>query len=250
MRTRIRLLIALFFIPLAGVAQEVAMATNSPEQAKKAIRELKLSEQYVYAEATTPISISDAQQNSKDLLQIYIVGILTGQLDMKKKEVDQKWEEMEKQCCNIVVKNGDLYKVCTYIGKERVFPDWKKATPVTKATVTEPAVPDSTVMPPSASTALNALPDKTRSVINELLGMKTFNELVTLLEKEKREGRLAYGSIKNATSLVTSYLIIFKKENPVVILSPGTDQRINFRTDASDSMLKYVGHSIIWFQLF
>lgn len=270
MRTKIGWLLALFCIPLGGFAQEVAIATDSPEQAKKAIRELKLSEEYVYAEATTPISISEAQQNSKDLLQIYIVGILTGQMDLKKKEVDKKWEEMEGQCRNIVVKNGDLYKVCTYIGKEQVFPDWKKkasvaevavvetpaaAAPVATSVVAEtPAVvavvPQPVVAPEAKSTALSALPDKARSLVTELLGLKAFSELVAVLEKEKSAGRLVYGSIKNATSLANSYLIVFKKENPVIVLGPGTDQRTNFSTDAPDSMMKYVGYSIIWFQLF
>lgn len=255
MRTKIGWLLALFCIPLGGFAQEVAIATDSPEQAKKAIRELKLSEEYVYAEATTPISISEAQQNSKDLLQIYIVGILTGQMDLKKKEVDKKWEEMEGQCRNIVVKNGDLYKVCTYIGKEQVFPDWKKKASVTEVAVVEtPAVAavvsQPVVAPEAKSTALSALPDKARSLVTELLGLKAFSELVAVLEKEKSAGRLVYGSIKNATSLANSYLIVFKKENPVIVLGPGTDQRTNFSTDAPDSMMKYVGYSIIWFQLF
>lgn len=261
---KIRLLVILFCIPFAGIAQEMS---DSIASAKKKIRDIKLSELYVYAEANTPVSLAEARQNSLDLLHIRVTGILTGQLDMKKKEVDKKWRAIEDQCRNIVIKIGDLYKVFTYVEKEVFIPGSSRKQKAV-AEVPPPAVQSQQIVKDTVTVviekiptaeqkqvkeefpALKGLSGQAHDIVRKVFEMKTFKELLGFLQEEKKEGRLAYGSIQQCKSLEQSYLVIFKNGEFVTVLDKGRETRLNFKTNTSDSLIDYVGHTIVWFQVF
>ena len=59
-------LFILLLFPIVAFAQE---ATVQDKENKEKIKEIKLSEDYVYADAVTEENLSEAQQNSMDLLR-------------------------------------------------------------------------------------------------------------------------------------------------------------------------------------
>lgn len=366
---KLKLLLAIGFIPLC------AMAQDAQDSIKTKIREIKLSERYVYAEAVTPNDITEGQQNSLDLLHAHVAGMLADKLGKSKKESDRIWDEVQNRCQNMTVKNGDLFRVFTYIPKSCLFPGEAEpnevpekpvvaveveeatepiavsvaeqstditpdtesiiidsiaepsvvASVVEQASVTpvEPAEPvtegaggevkqvnqgeaevavssDPVAVPadtqdnqeekdkktaelvgliatpveskpvmeekpvevesieaipadipnPSPTNALEALPESARTVIEEMLVMKTYKEAIAYLDQMKDKGKLVYGRVKTMSSPEKSYLLVTNKGELVTILDKGKHERINLKTNATDSLKNYKGQSIIWFQIF
>ena len=66
-------LFILLLFPIVAFAQE---ATVQDKENKEKIKEIKLSEDYVYADAVTEENLSEAQQNSMDLLRTNVNAIL------------------------------------------------------------------------------------------------------------------------------------------------------------------------------
>ena len=65
-------LFILLLFPIVAFAQE---ATVQDKENKEKIKEIKLSEDYVYADAVTEENLSEAQQNSMDLLRTNVNAI-------------------------------------------------------------------------------------------------------------------------------------------------------------------------------
>ncbi len=262
---KIRFLFLLLWIPVWGMAQEMP---DSIASAKKQIRDIKLSESYVYAEANTPVSLAEAQQNSLDLLHIRVTGILTSQLELKKKEVDKRWRTIENHCRNIVIKIGDLYKVFTYVEKEAVIPGWGgrqkevaeapklpvELQQVVQDTLPEVVAKEETIVEEASLLekypALRSLSREVLEVVQKMFELNSFKELLGFLEVERKAGRLAYGSIQKCKSLEQSYLVILKNGEFVTVLDKGKETRLNFKTNVQDSLISYVGYTIVWFQIF
>lgn len=262
---KIRFLFILLWIPILGMAQEMS---DSIASAKKQIRDIKLSENYVYAEANTPVSLAEAQQNSLDLFHIRVTGILTSLLELKKKEVDRRWRTIEKHCRNIVIKIGDLYKVFTYVEKEVVIPGSGRKQKAVAEVPEKPVEPQKVVQdtlpavvakeepvvkkdhPLEKYPALGSLSGEAREVVEKVFAQNTFKELLAFLEEKRRAGHLAYGSIQKCKSPEQSYLVILKNGEFVTVLDKGKETRLNFKTNAQDSLINYVGYTIVWFQVF
>ncbi len=129
----ITLFLAMALVPLLGYSQGI---TTSQDSLREKVRDIKLSEKYVYAEATTPVGMSEAQQYSLDLLHVHVIGIFSQRFKMDPKDVEEIWDVIEDKCQNVVIKNGDLFRVCTYILKDafafhknpgKALEKWKKA---------------------------------------------------------------------------------------------------------------------------
>ena len=74
-------LFILLLFPIVAFAQE---ATVQDKENKEKIKEIKLSEDYVYADAVTEENLSEAQQNSMDLLRANVNAIFAERFHMPK----------------------------------------------------------------------------------------------------------------------------------------------------------------------
>lgn len=129
----ITLFLAMGLVPLLVYSQGI---TVSQDSLREKVRDIKLSEKYVYAEATTPVGMSEAQQYSLDLLHVHVIGFFSQRFKMDPKDVEEIWDVIEDKCQNVVIKNGDLFRVCTYILKDafafhknpgKALEKWKRA---------------------------------------------------------------------------------------------------------------------------
>ena len=116
-------LLILLLLPIVAFAQEVP---EQDKENKEKIKEIKLSEEYVYADAVTEDNLSEAQQNSMDLLRANVNAIFAERFHMPKEDVEEIWDVIEDKCQNVTIKKGDLFRVFTYIMKDYLFPGKKK----------------------------------------------------------------------------------------------------------------------------
>lgn len=116
-------LFILLLFPIVAFAQE---ATVQDKENKEKIKEIKLSEDYVYADAVTEENLSEAQQNSMDLLRANVNAIFAERFHMSKEDVEDIWDVIEDKCQNVTIKKGDMFRVFTYIMKDYLFPGKKK----------------------------------------------------------------------------------------------------------------------------
>ena len=235
---KIGLLLIFWSISFCGIAQ---VLPESQEMAKKKIRELKLSELYFYAEAVVPSNALEAEQNAKDLLNIHIAGILTGEYDMKKKEAEKRWNAVADKCESIAITTGILHKVFTCVPKSLVVPHQEE-----KKNIQKPAVDESKELFVMKSRSLS---DKDEDYIKKLTDQGGFKEVLAFLEKSKKDQKVKYGSLQTCEAFDKVYLIIFKDGKMETILGMGTDKRENLKTGTQASVMDYMGCSIIWFQI-
>lgn len=121
-------LILMFFL-LQGVIAWGQDLVTSPEEAakKKEINALKKNGDAYYADMYHEIKVEDAdmaeaQQRSKEMLRAHVVEIFSKRMGMTKEDVREIWSVLEKNCQNIVVKKGDLFRVFTYVMKNALNP--------------------------------------------------------------------------------------------------------------------------------
>lgn len=103
-------------------AQETVPTMDEASQ-KKAINELKLSENVVYGDVIQMVTddneaVTLAQQKSIALLQTHVIEIFAKRMNMDKKDVQEIWDVIDDKCQNITVRKGDLLRVFTYIAKD------------------------------------------------------------------------------------------------------------------------------------
>ena len=91
-------LFILLLFPIVAFAQE---ATEQDKENKEKIKEIKLSEDYVYADAVTEDNLSEAQQNSMDLLRANVNAIFAERFHMPKEDVEEIWDVIEDKCQKI-----------------------------------------------------------------------------------------------------------------------------------------------------
>lgn len=137
---KFKLLLLVCLIPLAGIAQE------TPEAVKAKIKEVKLSEKYVYAETTSTQSLAEAQQNAIDLLRRHVLNVLT-EKEGDPKQAEKVWDELGKQYERLTVSADSLFRVFVYIPKDRLLAtkvtDTMPATPIVQAEKVSAATPTS-----------------------------------------------------------------------------------------------------------
>ena len=123
---KIRLILLLVLISVHAWGQ--APVTTPEETAKKKeINTLKKNGDAYYADMYHEIKVEDAdmteaQRRSKEMLRAHVVEIFSKRMGMTKEDVREIWSVLEKNCQNIVVKKGDLFRVFTYVMKNALNP--------------------------------------------------------------------------------------------------------------------------------
>ena len=121
-------LILLFL--LIGVNAWGQVPESSPEEIakKKEINSLKRNGEAYYSDVYQELKVEDAdmaaaQERSKEMLRAHVVEIFSKRMGMSKEDVREIWSVIEKNCQNIVVKKGDLFRVFTYVMKNALNPN-------------------------------------------------------------------------------------------------------------------------------
>ena len=107
----------------------------SPEDAakKQEIKEIKLGEEHVYADvyevaADDEAALRLAKTKSVNMLQARVIEQAAEQLGMDKDAVKEIFDVIDDKCQNIVITNGDMVRVFTYILKDKVGLTRKKVS--------------------------------------------------------------------------------------------------------------------------
>ena len=121
---KLTVLLGLLLCVLQIGAQGVSV---SPEDAakKQEIKEIKLGENHVYADvyevaADDEAALRLAEVKSVNMLQARVIEQAAGQLGMDKEAVKKIFDVIDDKCQNIVITNGDMVRVFTYIMKDKV----------------------------------------------------------------------------------------------------------------------------------
>lgn len=124
---KIKLFLCFF---LLGINVWGQIPDTNPEEAakKKEINTLKKNGDAYYSDVYHEVKadeadLAEAQQRSKDMLRAHVVEVFSKRMGMSKEDVRDIWEVLEKNCQNIVVKRGDLFRVFTYVMKNALNPD-------------------------------------------------------------------------------------------------------------------------------
>lgn len=124
------MLVLLPLICLNMKAQEVV--NQEIAQKSKAINEVKLSEEAMYAEVVELASddfeaISLAQQKTISKLQNNVVEACAHRMHLTKDQAQEIFDIIDDKCQNVVIRKGDMVRVFAYIAKDAVGLSRKKA---------------------------------------------------------------------------------------------------------------------------
>ena len=139
---KIILCVVLAICAVGANAQE--MSPEEVAKLKKEMNEIKLSEDFVFAEGFAEYlsddgdkAVSQATQQSMMKLQAHVVKIFAEQLNMSKEDVQEIWDTIEDKCQNVEITASGVSRTFLYISKEviagimpdiNLFPNRKKKT--------------------------------------------------------------------------------------------------------------------------
>lgn len=167
-------LLILLLFPIVAFAQE---ATEQDKENKEKIKVIKLSEDYVYADAVTEDNLSEAQQNSMDLLRANVNAIFAERFHMPKEDVEEIWDVIEDKCQNVTIKKGDLFRVFTYIMKDYLFPG-KKKKKVKNEELAEVKASKDEILP-------DEIEEVSEALVNDSLPTAAQNEILAFVPEAK-----------------------------------------------------------------
>ena len=121
-------LLLLFLIVSVNVMGQVPESNPEEIAKKKEINSLKRNGEAYYSDVYQELKVEDAdmeaaQERSKEMLRAHVVEIFSKRMGMSKEDVREIWSVIEKNCQNIVVKKGDLFRVFTYVMKNALNPN-------------------------------------------------------------------------------------------------------------------------------
>lgn len=122
------LLSTLLCFGVTAWGQTPVTTSDMDAEKKKEINELKKNGEAYYSDTYHVLKPEDAdlveiQQRSKDMLKAHVVEIFYKRMGMSKDDVKEIWAVLDKNCQNIVVKKGDLFRIFTYVMKNVLNPD-------------------------------------------------------------------------------------------------------------------------------
>lgn len=164
-------LCALFLLVALGMrAQEVS--EQDANQKSKAINQVKLSEQAMYAEVVELASddfeaVSLAQQKTINKLQNNVIEACAQRMNITKEQAKEIFDIIDDKCQNVVVRKGDMVRVFAYIAKDAVGLTRKKAKQKDLDEIFGPEEDaDSTLIADNTAQAMNLLMGKNDSIDN------------------------------------------------------------------------------------
>lgn len=161
----------LSMLVVSAKAQEVS--DQDANQKSKAINQVKLSEQAMYAEVVELASddfeaVSLAQQKTINKLQNNVIEACAQRMNITKEQAKEIFDIIDDKCQNVVVKKGDMVRVFAYIAKDAVGLSRKKAKQEDIDAIFGPEEDsvDSTMIADNTAQAMNLLMGKKDSIDN------------------------------------------------------------------------------------
>ena len=258
---KIKLFLCLF---LLGINVWGQLPETNPEEAakKKEINTLKKNGDAYYSDVYHEVKadeadLAEAQQRSKEMLRAHVVEVFSKRMGMSKEDVRDIWEVLEKNCQNIVVKRGDLFRVFTYVMKNALNPDAPEvpvdggddvksvlevamlpdpqpeakvdtvaivpATPPAPVpVVVEPKVEPKPEPKPESEPKPEPKPEPAADVevpvlCQNLIAKENFDKVYRYLQQEKTYQRLMYGTAKTMQRPEKCYIVLTDKESGAIV---------------------------------
>lgn len=104
----------LFIIFATLCTLQVVAQDNSTEAIKKEIRDIKLSEKYIYGEGTSAKSLEVAHSIAAEKIHVNILTLLTDE-GYSSKDANARWEELQASLKCLEYHQGPLYKSFAYL---------------------------------------------------------------------------------------------------------------------------------------
>lgn len=104
----------LFIILATLCTMQVVAQDNSTEAIKKEIRDIKLSEKYIYGEGTSAKSLEIAHDIAAEKIHVNILTLLTDE-GYSSKDANARWEELQAALKCLEYHQGPLYKSFAYL---------------------------------------------------------------------------------------------------------------------------------------
>ena len=255
-------LLLLFLIVSVNVMGQVPESNPEEIAKKKEINSLKRNGEAYYSDVYQELKVEDAdmaaaQERSKEMLRAHVVEIFSKRMGMSKEDVREIWSVIEKNCQNIVVKKGDLFRVFTYVMKNALNPnaleesvDGAKenetvpaetiklekqaevkvdtvATSVKTSVsvpVSEPKVePKPEIMPepkvePKQEPASTPAPEVVvPELCQNIIAKENFDTIYRFLQQEKTYQRLMYGTAKTMQRPEKCYIVLTDKTTGALV---------------------------------
>lgn len=245
-----------------------AFAQDNPNALiKEKIRDIKLGEEFVFAESTSTTSPEDARNTAMEELHSRVITLLTS-LGKNGEAAEDIWNTIKDTCQTLEYQNISLHKAFTYMLKSSATGDiaytvsnpQANTQPVSSSVTgtaigTTPPVIQTTPEPPLINLddfdiSEEELEKPLSQDVNALLALDTYESVMLYLDAMQDDGRLVYGRIATLTSPEQAYLIIIKDGKLIAVLDKGKGQRLNLRTKEMEVVKKYQGHAIIWMKTF
>lgn len=276
----------LLLICLWAVASVLTYAQDSANDSiRSIIRNLKLSEKYIYSESAGEGNAEGIKMLALEELKIHITDYLLD-LSKTKQEIKLLQEELAPDCCVLMYQRGTVWKSFAYVAKSRVNGEQvtiEKDVPVIETPKEEVTIPlpnpvdtdqvevltvevDTTDIELTSDTVAVkvpaedpkpetgvAFPDEDmmhQRVIKELLGLQTYENVMMYLTTMKEDGRLMYGKLSTLMNPQEAYMVIIKDGKLVTILGRGEKERMNLTTMQPDMLKNYKGHAVIWLKIY
>lgn len=331
----------LIYLLLLASANTIFAQDIPDEEIRKKIRDIKLSEKYVYAEANSVESPVDAKQVATDKLKASAVSLMAED-NQSKEKIKESLNLVENEQLVLEYSNGNLFKAFACIPKNKLVagtesdqpngentgqpvvetpqeavaaampvvetdslpapatlpPDAVAATDSIALIPADPNMPTENTFSVDANTAalviemlsmtgskaqkaftsaetkqatavgtdtiahttetaeslakqaMDNIPEEHLKIINDLLALDTYESVMLYLNAMKEDGRMMYGPLKKIFMPERAYMIILKDGQMVTVLDKGKGDRLNIKTQELESLQKYIGYGIVWFQIY
>ena len=255
-------LLLLFLIVSVNVMGQVPESNPEEIAKKKEINSLKRNGEAYYSDVYQELKVEDAdmaaaQERSKEMLRAHVVEIFSKRMGMSKEDVREIWSVIEKNCQNIVVKKGDLFRVFTYVMKNALNPnaleesvDGAKENETVPAETTKPekqaevkvdtvaasvsspvsvpvsepkVEPKPEIMPepkvePKQEPASTPAPEVVvPELCQNIIAKENFDTIYRFLQQEKTYQRLMYGTAKTMQRLEKCYIVLTDKTTGALV---------------------------------
>lgn len=250
---------------LMAQASLSAWAQENPNAAiKEKIRDIKLDEAFLFAEAVSTDGADNARSAATRNLRDRVIAWLTDS-GQPSESAGNIWNRIKNACLTLEYQSMTLHKAFAYLPKSSVTVT-ASDTPVT--TVNEQAAtpvsqPAETPTPPLVNEQepplinlddFDITEEELDAPLNQnvsaLLALDTYESVMLYLEAMQDDGRLVYGRIATLTDPEQAYLIIIKDGKLVAVLDKGKGERMNLKTKEMEIVKKYKGHAVIWMKTF
>lgn len=168
------------------------------------VREIKLSEEYVYAEAGSMAGFTEAQSVASEKLHAAAITLMA-EHRKGKEEMKSTWAKAEKQALFMEYNNGSLFKIFAYVPKNSLI-EMQPKTEVAPPAVTTPPQPALAAAPIVEDTLADAPSVVETDSIIQIVAQQTGQPVTpknSHIQKEK-----AYNVDENTAALILKMLPI------------------------------------------